>query len=279
MKSPNTFFALLGFNLRLLPRFILPLLVIFCLNASTPALLAIVFRAKPWVWEDSGIGTAISSFPIMFCGLIGIQFFVRETGWTGTASTWLMPAGEFLLTHPISRRTAYLSRMLLYFVFLLLPSLLNVSATLAEPNLRISLYHSKTQSTEGSDKLTLYRAEFPDSSLIAAPKGGSDTLIIPFGAVIIALWNFWLAILLALALQACTLLTIPPKLQIGLFMTISLAPMFMIALPVFGAPTMMLENGFFFFAHHCFLFALFTLAAFIFVQQMAINRIEGLDLI
>ena len=111
MKSREHFFALLGFNLRFLPRSILLILFIFSLNASMSGILAIVFRAKPWIGEVSSLVTTLGVMPIMFGGILGIQFFVRETGWAGTAEGWLMPAGEFLVTRPIQRRTAYFSRM------------------------------------------------------------------------------------------------------------------------------------------------------------------------
>jgi len=145
--------------------------------------------------------------------------------------------------------------------------------------LRISLYHSKTQSTEGADKLNLYQEQFANGLLIHEPKEGHDAFVIPLGAVLVALWQLWLAILLALALQAATLLTLPSKIQIGLFMAICIAPVFMITFRLWGDPTMMLENVFFFFAHHLALIALGTLGGFVLIQRMALQRIQALELI
>ena len=160
------------------------MLLIFSLNACIQGILAIVFRANPLIGEVSGVVTSLNSYPIMFCGLLGMHFFTRGTGWAGTASEWLIPSGEFLLTRPISRRTSYFSLMFLYFIVLLSPCALDIVVTMVEPDLRVSFYHGKTQSTEGADKLSLYQVQFPNSSLIRMPKEGHDTLIISFGAVL-----------------------------------------------------------------------------------------------
>ncbi len=279
MTSRGVFFALLGFNLRLLPRYILPVLVIFSINACIRGILAIFFRTNPRVVEVSGIMSTLDSFPIMFCGIIAMQFLIRETGWAGTGSPWLMPAGEFLATRPIRRRAAYLSLTSLYFVIILSPCLLNAGLTSVEPDLRVALYHGKTQGTPVADKLTLYQAEFPNGTLTRASKAGHDTLVIPFGAVFVALWQLWLAIFLALALQIATLLTLPSKAQIALFMAICFAPMVILVFHPLGDPTAMLENVFFIFVHHGILVALLTLGVFVFVQRMALKRIQHLEFI
>ena len=278
VNSRNQFLTLLRFNLRLLPPYFVPLIGIFCINACMNGVLDIVFRAKPEVWEASGIATSLSAMPIMFSGILAMQFFTRNTGWSGAGSAWLMPAGEFLLTRPVPRRTAHLSLMCLYFVVLLSPCLLNVGVTLAEPHLRISLYHSKTQSTEGADKLSLYQKQFPNSSVIHLPKAGHNTLVIPFGEMLIAFWQLWMTVVLALALQTTTLLVLPSKVQMGLLMAICLAPMFLITFKLWGDPTMALEKLFFVFAHHWVLIALLTLGVFVLVQRMAAKRIQSLEI-
>ena len=253
------------------------MLFIFCFSTSIHGILAIVFRAKPWVGDTTGIITTLNSIPIMFCGLLGMLFFTTETGWAGTTSAWLLPAGDFLLTRTIPRRNAYLSRMVLYFMILLSPPLFNVSVSLAEPDLRMHLFDTKTQSFEAANKLTPYHDQFPSSSVIS--EGGINTLIIPFGAVLIALWQLWLAILMALAIQTATLLPLPSKVQMGLLMVLCFAPMFMVSFRLLGNPTMILENVFFWFAHHWIMNTIFTLGVFVFVQRMALTRIENLEII
>lgn len=279
MKSRVPYFALVRFNLGLLPRNFFFLLVIFCFNACLPGIFAIVFRAKTWAGDASSIVTGLNAFPLMFSGLLGLQFFIREAGWAATPEGWLLPAGDFLLTRPIPRRMAYYSRMSLYFAVLLLPSLLNVGLTAVEPDLRISLYHSETQSTEGADKLALYRAQFANGRLVHDPRAGHDTFVIPFGAVWVAIWQFWLAILLALALQGATLLTLPSRIQIGLFTAICLTPMLMIMFRFREDPTAMLEDVVFFFIQHWVLIAGWTLGALALVQWLARRRIEDLEMV
>ncbi len=279
MTSRREFSALLRFQLRLLPRYILPLLVIFSINACIHGILAIAFRANPRVGEVSGIMTTLDCFPIMFCGIMAMQFLIRETDWAGTGSARLMPAGEFIVTRPIRRRAAYLSLTSLYFLIILSPCLLNVGLTLAEPDLRVALYHGKTQGTQVADKLTLYQTELPNSTLTRTPKAGHDSLVIPFGAVFVAFWQLWLAILLALALQTATLLTLPSKAQIALFIAICFAPMLIFVFHLLGDPTAMLEKIFFVFVHHGFLVALLTSGVFAFVQRMALKRIQHLEFI
>jgi hypothetical protein len=279
MKSPDSFLVLFGFNLRLLPRVIFPLLVMFSLNASIPGILAIIFRAKPWVGDVTGLITTLNTMPLMFCGLLGMQFLIRDTGWSGTASNWLMPAGEFLLTRPVQRRTAYLSRMALFFIVILLPCFLNVGVTMVKPDLRISLSNSKSQNVEVASKLTRYQEQFANSALIHPSKAGNDTLLIPRGAVLIALWQLWLATLLALGLQAATLLTLPSKTQIGLFMVLCFAPLLITTFPLLGDPTPFLEHVFFFFVHHGVLVFLSTIGGLALVQWLALNRVEELEVI
>jgi hypothetical protein len=279
MKSQRTILTLLSFNLQLLPRSIWLILALFCLNSLSGGIISFVFRGEPWSSEESGIVTSLDAFPILFCGMLATQFFIGGTGWAGTASVWLMPAGEFLLVRPIPRSAAYLSRIFLFFVIILAAPLLKVSVTVADPNLRMSLYHSKTQSTEAADKLTLYKHQFPNSFIMRAPKTNHDMLVVPFGAVLIALWEFWLATLLALALQTMTLLTLPSKVQIGLLMAISLAPMLMITFSPFGERAAVIESTVFFFMHYWCLIALFTLAAFILVQGIALKRTQDLEVI
>jgi len=279
MTSRREFFALLRFQLRLLPRYILPILAIFSLNACIQGIFAIAFRANSRAGQADGIVTSLNSFPTLFVGLLALQFLIRETGWAGTGSAWLMPAGEFLVTRPIRRRASYLSLTLLYFVILLLPCFLNVGVTLVEPDLRVGLYHGKILGAQAADKLTSYQTEFPDSTLTRTPKAGYDQLVIPFGAVLVALWQLWLAILLALALQTATLLMLPSKVQIALFMTICIAPTLIVILHPWGDPTAALEHVFFFFVHHGVLVALLTLGVFAGVQRAALNRIQHLEFV
>jgi hypothetical protein len=279
MKPRSHAWAVLLYNAHQLPRGLWMLLGILCLNISIPAILAIALQSKAGAMQASGFVTSFTFIPIMFCGILALQFFIAGTGWSGTASAWLMPGGEFLLARPVLRRTVYRSRILLYFVVLLLPMLPYVGLTMAVPDLKLSLYESGNPVSGRIDRASLYQEQFPDSTLIHARKGSFATLIVPNGALLVAFWQFWLTILLALALQATSLLELPSKMLIGLLVAICVVPTFMVAFHLLGNPTPILEYTLFIFAHHWITIALGTLGVFVFIQRKALTRIENLEII
>jgi len=257
MKSRNFFFSLLRFSAQLLPWNV---------------------YQGPSGREEIGLANSLNEFPIVFCALLGMLYLGAGAA-TSMQPFGLLPNGEFLLVRPVPRRTVYLSRVCLYFILMAAAPLLKISTTLAEPDLRISLYHGKTQSTEGADKLRLYQDQFPNNSIIRLPNARHDTFVIPFGATQTALFQFWLTILLALVLQTATLLILPPKVQTWMLIGICMVPMFLLGFVPFAELTTMMENAFFFFANHWPLIALLTFGAFVLVQRIALQRIENLEVI
>jgi len=278
MKPPRIFLSLVRFNYQIMPWVIWMLLAIIILDIAIQMIGVFLFRGDPYVGEMSGMGTSLRVFPIMFYGILGMQFFIGSTGSTGATSLGMIPAGEFLLVRPVSRRAAYLSRMVFFFLIMLIAPLLRLGLTMAEPNLQMSLYHSKIESTEAADKITLYQKQFPDSSIIRKPKATHDTLVIPFGSMLIELWEFWLVLCLAFALQVVVLVKLPAKIQTGFFMGICMSPLLFVS-DLFWKSSTIAENGFFFFAHHWSLIAMLTLGAFVLVQWIALNRIQELEVI
>jgi hypothetical protein len=254
------------------------LLAIVILNAMILMIGVFLFRRDPYVGEMSGIRNTLDVFPLMFYSILGMQFFIGTKSSTGATFPGMIPAAEFLLVRPVSRRTAYLSRMVFFFFIMLIAPLLGLGLTIAEPDLQVSLYHSKTESTEAADNITLYQKQFPDNFIIHKPKATHDTLVIPFGSMLLKLWEFWLVVCLALALQAVVLVKLPAKIQTGLFMGIGMSP-FLLVSDLFWNSSTIAENAFFFFAHHWSLIALFTLGAFILVQRIALKRIQEVEVI
>jgi hypothetical protein len=279
MKPRTHTWAVLIYQLRQLPRGVWTLLAILCINTSIPAIIAIAVGENSGVMQAGSFVTPFTFIPIMFCGILALQFLIGGTGWPGTASTWLIPGAEFLLVRPVSRRTAYRCWILLYFVVLLLPMLSYVGLTMAAPDLRISVYESANPVRGRMDRASLYQEQFPASTLIPARKGSFATLIVPNGALLVAFWQFWLTILLALALQVTSHLGLPSKLQMGLLVAICVVPPFMVAFHLLGNPTPLLEYTLFIFAHHWITIALGTLGVFVFVQRKALTRIEDLEII
>ena len=151
---------------------------------------------------------------------------------------------------------------------------------LAKPNLELSIYHSRIQQKGAEDDLVSYRAQFPGSTLVVAPKSDHGVLTIPYGALLVAVWNLWLAFLLALILQACTLLNLPARLLIGLLMALCVVPSTLLVLFHFRSDVQrMSEDAFLFFALHGFFVVLLTFAAFLFVQRLVLKRIQDLDIL
>ena len=145
--------------MRLLPWYIWPLFVIIGLHAFMQLLGVVLSRREPWTGELSGIASFYSTIFYGVC--LAVQFVATGNRWTGTTSIGPIPASEFLLVRPISRRTAYLSR-LLFFIIVLSPILLKINWTMIQPDLRMPFYHDNTQGAETTDKLKLYQDQFPN---------------------------------------------------------------------------------------------------------------------
>jgi hypothetical protein len=152
----------------------------------------------------------------------------------------------------------------------LLPSVLGVGAALVKPDLEMSLDRSGKQNSEALDKEKLYQNQFPNSSITHKPRGNHDTLVIPFGALLIAFWIFCLTIVIALILQMAMLLMFPIPIQWGILIGICMISLL--------ASQSKMENAFFLYTHHWQLISLFTLGAFVFVQRFAFKRVQSLEI-
>jgi hypothetical protein len=269
--------SLLNFNLRLIPSTIWMVLGVYSLNFFiADGILVGLIGTR----ELNGIADSVGALPIMMCIILAIQLvFATGVGWSGGPFVWLIPAGEFLLVRPIPRRTAYFSRAFLYFMIILMVPLVKVGMTMPEADLRLSLYHSKTQSTEAAHKLALYQDQFPGSSVVRLPGAYHDTLVIPWGATLIALWQLWLVILFALALQVTTLLSLPQNIQIGTIVGICFVPLLTMAFSPFRDELALMEGCFFVFVHNWAFIVIATMGAFVLVQRIAQKRIQDLEII
>lgn len=278
MNSHRSILPLLRFQLQLLPMIVWLLLAFFLFHVVMFMIIMAEFT-RGGGGEVSGINTSLNLMPIMFCGILGMQIIAGSTGWAGSVSTWLMPAGEFLLVRPIPRSTAYLSRVFLLLAVMLASPLLKLGLSLSTPDLEMSLFHSKTQSTEAFDRLSFYQNQFPDSLVVRKAKATHDTLVIPHGSLLISLWEFWLVLLIALALQVTTLLP-PFKGQVGILMGVCMSPLlFTTVLDFAGKSTPVAENAFFFFVHYCGTIGLASLGAFALIQWIALIRIQDVEVI
>ena len=286
MKSLGILLSLLRFHLRLLPWYIWPLLaVILLLKAQiTPISLN--------KWTIGGFNTTHLFGPGFFSFIFLAAAFCRARA--GDAGG-LIPSGEFLLTRSILRPTAYFSRMILYFIIILAAPVLEVYVASARPDLRVEFFDNSTQ-TASADALArqkFYQDQFPEGSLIHETKSDRtnrrvpyDTLVIPSGALLIARWDLFASIIVALTLQMGMFSISSSKVQadpfygmfsaygtlIIIFFFASVA--FRMTFPQLDQHTTLFEYGFFFFAHRGFLLTLFALEAFVLVQWIALKRIQ-----
>lgn len=290
MKSLGIVLSLMRFHLRLLPWYIWPLLagILLLQGQITPVSLS--------QWTIGGYNTTRLLGPGFF------SFLFLAGAFCGTRASYTggpIPAGEFLLVRPVLRRTAYLSRMVLYFIIILAAPLLEVYVASAKPDLRIEFFDTSTQSpgAEAAARQKFYQDQFPESSVVHETKlVGTHTkipynaLVIPSGALLIARWDLFAAIMIALILQIAMFFT-SSKAQIGLlyglasmfgtviiiyfFASVAIAMTF----PHYDNHTTLFEHGFFFFAHRGFLLTLFALEAFVLVQWIALKLIEKLEVL
>ena len=200
MKSLKIARDLVLYNLRLLPWYLWVLLAL-------TALMEVQWARIMKEWVIGGLSTThLDGFPIIFFAIIGTTFFRTRAGYAGGP----IPDGEFLLTRPILRRTAYLSRTALYFVIMLVIPLVGVHIATAKPDLRVDFYNWADPNIIAG-QVKFYQDQFPESSMIHQPypafrkEAYDTTLIIPFGAVKVALWDLLVAMALALTLQTAML--------------------------------------------------------------------------
>ena len=272
MNSLRIAWILLHINLRLIPFTTWFLVLIFGFNFF-------IMSHVTLNGEISDIGNFFDALPLIFCVFFGMQFFSSGVRYPGAPSSCLMPAGEFLLVRPVSRRAAYVSRIFLYFCVVLSLPLIKMGMALPQPDMLISLYHRRNQSTDASDMLALYHKQFPESRVVRLPKATRETLLIPFGSVLICCWQTWVVILFALALQTSTLLALRTRMQMFISMALGIGPILLLALIPFGDQTAVMRMSFFLFVHHWVSITFLTFGIFVCVQLMALKRINELEVI
>jgi hypothetical protein len=281
MKSLKIIGVLMLYNLRLFPWswYLWPVLV-------SIALLAMQFTFIRKEWSIGGFNmTDLDSVSLMFFVIIGVTFFKARAGGGGSIAD-----GEFLLSRPLLRRTAYLSRMVLYFIVMLAIPLADVRIAAAKPDLRVDFYYWGDQSLVPG-QVKFYQEQFPEASIIHQPypafrKATYDTtLMIPYGAVKIALWDLVGAMAIALFLQLTMLSTPSTKFRgmsfFGSLVIIYLFGSVFIAMtsPQFLNHITLYERAFFYFMHHVLWISLWTAGAFLLVQGIALKRIQRFDVI
>jgi hypothetical protein len=226
--------------------------------------------------EGSGLEHGMGDMGVMF-GFIAMMSFVGSSFGTSATWAWILPHAEFLLSRPIQRRPIYVPLLLLCFCILLIGPVLNVIWTMPRPDLLLSLYHGETQSTEAWRNLAIYRQAFPASSIVQLPHREHLTLRIPWGATLQALWYLWQAVLLAMLIEALSLIRMPSSMQRRMVTILACIPAGVILSWSWLGPHLDIEKIFFFFAQHLPLIMLATLVGFIGLQWQAWKRFEQVE--
>ncbi len=285
MKSLRTMGVLLRYNLWLLPWYIWPLLALIALGGTW-------LTSIEHVWVIGGLGTTGLDGSLLLWIIMGNMFFKFGRGYAGGRiyEGGQIPEGEFLLARPILRRTAYFPRLGLFFIIMLATPLLQVYVASAKPDLSVEFYNWVDPAIIAGHK-SFYREQFPYGTVIHRPNPGKlngaydSTLVVPSGALLVAWWNLIVAIVVGLALQIILFSRSPSKLSVGgflgtLFFVYTFASIFIrIMFPPLEIHITLYERAFFLFARHPTLFALSTLAAFLFVQGIALIRIRHFEVI
>lgn len=284
MKSLSVIWALVRYNLRLLPWSIWLLVAVISLVTALTTQLP-----DTWTVSDHTT-TQLSGNWFLVCAVIGAWFFGIRSRYEGGQ----IPDGEFLLSRPILRRTAYFSRVVFLFVLMLVPPLSAIYAERANPDLRVDFFHWVDPNAVAG-QIQFYQKQFPDSSVIPEPRSVQlnaylrttyvASVAIPSGKLLVAYWDLFVVIVLTLVLQLAMFFTSPVNARIGfLFMTLAgtwffVGLAFVVMFPPLGVRPTVYEDGFFLFAHHWGWFALFTLEAFVFVQWIALKRVRSFEVI
>jgi hypothetical protein len=282
MKSLSIVWALVSYNLRLLPWFIWPLVAVISLfSAWTTELPA------DDAWTVSDITTTrLSGNWFFVCAVIGACFFGIRSRYEGGQ----IPDGEFLLSRPILRRTAYFSRVVFLFVLMLMPPLSVIYAERTNPDLRVDFFHW-TEPNAIAGQIQFYQKQFPNNSVVHKVPHAFEkntyvaTIMIPSGRLLVAFWDLFVVIVLTLVLQLAMFFRSPANARFsGLFVTLAgvyfLAELALLVMfPSLGVRPTPYEHGFFLFAHHRGWFVVFTLEAFIFVQGIALKRIQSFEVV
>jgi hypothetical protein len=214
----------------------------------------------------------------MFSVIMTISFIGSSVATQSSSWAWILPNAEFLLARPISRRHIYVPLLVLSSSILLLCPVLNVVMAAAQhPDLRLSLYHSATQSTEAARNLALYQHVFPSSSIVQLPHTNHPTLLVPQGGTIAAVWTLWQVVLAGMVLLLLSLVRLPDEMQRKFVVTVCCLPAATILLWTWIGPGFDFEKLFFFYLQHSLVIWVLTLACFPLLLGVAWKRIAQVE--
>lgn len=266
--NDRSFVRLLRFNLQAMPPAIWYLFPLFLFTIAI----------QTWLGGMEGNGfeeVFLQSSNLSFSVIAGMLFLMNRIEVAARKIT-LIRCDEFLLSRPLSRGRCYGCFIAIYFALMLAPFVAELAVTLPQPDLKFSLYASKSYRTEAVEKLALYQEVFPNSAVVQAASAGHRTLVMPHGRTLVAAW--WLAWMtwVTVGMQCVPLLRLPVKIQRwapAVFMPLILAPSLFL---IFGKNDLP-EEAFFVFVRHWPLIGLAVLGLFAAVQWLAWRRVEVME--
>jgi hypothetical protein len=260
---------------------------------STAPLFYFTLKTAPLVWGYLAINTALVLFmnllhmessgldailqnswtTIYLAMMVGLLFYNESKPGARPTSMVPLPYGEFLLTRPFTRRSAWTARACVCYAVILAVPLLNLCLSFLKPDMRFFLFSNHNTTSEAAQKLPQYLAAFPGSAVIEGPKHGENTLVAPWGYIMLATAQFLFAAIATLALQLFALAQLPSKLKVGLFVGSAIAVLLAFQW------TSIVEPCFFIFTRHWLIITPAVLASIIAAQWLAAKSASNLEIL
>ena len=206
---------------------------------------------------------------LFFVGIIGMWALTPEMAQRWGTNTGWSSGTEFLLTRAIDRPALYRSRAAYFYLLILLMPMASLLYSLKNPDLKVTEY-SKSAQQECLNHVA-------GSTLEPNPSGNRFPLIsISRGNVMVSEWYFWIVAVTAFGVQILLLLLQPLKHRLFIFYALFLSSVFV---PLFVSLSQIrtetppyMEQLFFSFAAHQFLFWILTALALLLGQLWCERR-------
>ena len=214
----------------------------------------------------------VSPQNLFFVGIIGVTLLAPEIFQGGMAHPAANIGTEFLLTRAVDRPILCRARTAYFLLLVLIVPVIVLLAALPQPPLEIQEY-SKAVRQQCLDI-------FPGSTLVPATKGESHAVLLPGGRQTLGVWNVWLFLMAALAVQVLIFLIHRWKYRLYIFWVVFAAFILgPLSATILGSSKKLswTEHIFFLFAAHPVLVCLGTLPVAILVQLWCERRFAQME--
>ena len=212
---------------------------------------------------------------LIFVGIFGTMVLAPEKfqfGGTNIASGYY--GSEFMLTRAIDRPVLYRAKAAVLYLLVLSMPIIVVLTSLQNPDLIVSEYAKPVQQ--------LCLAQVPGSTMLPATnsKTSPSLISIPRGSVLVAMWQLWMLVVVAITLQLLLMFLYP--LRYGkwafwvLYFGLIFIPLFDIGTVSHGMPSIN-ERLFFSFSGHQTLYWILTAGIFTVTQLWCERRFAQLE--